>query len=518
VGYSDDNFIVLVISVVLHFCVKPWLVFNEVNKKTIIFIIGGFLFIGIAQSIYGFLQLKGLLPILQKQFQITGAYGNPSPYSNFIVALLPFALTALFYAEKKSFRTYGCIAFFLMLLVLPFTRARASWIAAFVCIAYILIFRFEMNKIIRKWFGSAWVKLIALFGIIVILSIVAVYLFRYKEESASGRLFIWKVTLQMIKDKPLFGFGYDSFSTAHNNHQAQYFDMHPNAYKEAALADGVNYAFNEYLQITAETGIIGLLVLLILLGSTFYKTRIIYNTNKRIVNYLLLSAKASLIAFWIVALFSYPLRSVPNNIFFIILLSVVSANSGSVLKSIKLKEHIRKMISIIALLMVGLFVYNQAAKYRATREWLTAFHILHEGHKEEAIKLYEKLYPTLEYNPYFLFNYGAELSVMGNYTKSIEILREAEPRVADSDEYIYLGNSYEGIGDMNSAMKCFKQASLIMPIKFYPKYRLAQIYMKMGNTPEAVTIAKQILNMPVKVPSDIITNIRLEMQELINGN
>jgi O-antigen polymerase len=518
VSYSNDSFLVLLTSVVLYFCIKPWLVFNEANKSSIGYLIGGFLLIGIAQSVFGFLQLNGLLPTLQKQFQIPGAYGNPGPYSNFIVVMLPFALASFLYAEKKSFRTYSLIALVIILLILPFTRARAAWIATVICLGYILYFRFEMNKAINKWFGSLWIKLSAFAVIVVVLCIVAVYLFKFKEESASGRLFIWKVTTQMIKDKPLVGFGYDSFSAAHNNYQARYFALHPNADKEAALADGVNYAFNEYLQTTAETGIIGLAILLVLLVFSFYKTNIIRNEKDGQVNYLMLAAKASLIAIWITALFSYPLRSVPNNVFFIVMLAGVSANTPIELKSIKLKEKDRKLLSIFGLILLAFFVYNQVGKYKATKEWLTAFHLVREGRNEEAVRLYEKLYPTLNYNQYFLFNYGAELSVMGYYVKSVEILKETEPRLNDSDLYIYLGNSYEGSGDIANALKCFQQASLIMPLKYFPRYRLAQIYLKMGKTQQAVSLAKYILQMPVKIPSDIITNIRNEMQELVNKN
>jgi O-antigen polymerase len=201
-----------------------------------------------------------------------------------------------------------------------------------------------------------------------------------------------------------------------------------------------------------------------------------------------------------------------------IMLAVVSANTPAEIKAYKIKEKTRRIISMLGLVCIVFFVYNQTVKYKASREWLTAFHILHAGQKEEAIKLYEKLYPVLKYNQYFLFNYGAELSVMGKYTRSIEILREAESRIDDSDEYIYLGNSYEGIGDLNSAMQCYKKASLIMPIKFYPKYRLAKLYVKMGQSQEAVRLAKNILGMPVKVQSEVISGILGEMQKLVNDN
>lgn len=517
-GFSNDSFLVLLESVILYFCIKPSLVLNETNKRTIHFLIGGFLIIGIAQSIFGLLQLFGVLLTLQKQFQISGAFGNPGPYSNFVVVLLPFSLVMFLYSEKGRFHIFSLIALVIMLIILPLTKARTAWIATMISFSYVLYYRFGINIIIKNWLISIWAKLAALAAIIIIIIISGLYLFKFKEESASGRLFVWKVTTQMIKDKPVFGYGYDSFSAVHNNYQAKYFEMHPNADKEAALADWVNYAFNEYLQEAAETGILGLILLFIPIALVFYKTKAVNEIDKIRVNYFLVASKASLIAMLVVAMFSYPLRSVPINVFFILLLAIISANSSIEIKTIKLSQKNRRVLSTIGVFLLLIFLYNQTVKYKATKQWLVAFNMLHNGQNGNAIKLYEHLYPVLHYNQYFLFNYGAELSVLGNYNRSLEILNEAEPRLDDSDEYIYLGNSYEGNGDLNTALNCFKKASLIMPIKFYPKYRLAKIYQRMGKTQDAITMAKQILSMPVKVPSDVIMSIRNEMQQLVNSN
>ena len=117
----------------------------------------------------------------------------------------------------------------------------------------------------------------------------------------------------------------------------------------------------------------------------------------------------------------------------------------------------------------------------------------------------------MKYNQFFVFNYGAELSVMGQNTQSIGVLREVEHRLNDSDFYIYMGNSYEGIGKLVKAIECFDQASFIMPIKFYPRYRKVLLYQKHGDMNKAKEIAQQIMEMPVKIESDIVTNIRHEM-------
>ena len=106
---------------------------------------------------------------------------------------------------------------------------------------------------------------------------------------------------------------------------------------------------------------------------------------------------------------------------------------------------------------------------------------------------------------------------MGQYQESVEILQEAATRLNDADLYIYLGNSYEGSGDLEKAIKSFEQASMIMPVKFYPKYRLVKIYQQTGEDEKACVLARQILNMDVKIPSDIVTDIRNDMEKLLQS-
>ena len=123
----------------------------------------------------------------------------------------------------------------------------------------------------------------------------------------------------------------------------------------------------------------------------------------------------------------------------------------------------------------------------------------------------------MKYNQYFLFNYGAEMSLAKNYTNSINLLKEAEPVLNDADLYIYMGMSYQGIGDYVNAEKCYVKASEIMPAKFYPVYRLVKLYQKQNRINESVQLAKNLLNMPVKIPSEIITNILAEMENYVNS-
>ncbi|MBA7575788.1 hypothetical protein ES708_17624 [subsurface metagenome] len=321
----------------------------------------------------------------------------------------------------------------------------------------------------------------------------------------------------MIADKPVFGFGFDKYAVAHNNYQADYFAANPEAKEEGELADAVSYAFNEYIQIAAETGLVGLVLFLALGFLSFFKGNREQNKNDS-ENYLLIAARGSLLAILISAMFSYPFRSVPVNMFLLFVLAIISANYSHRIKELGFEEQKRRLLSIIGIVILAFFTVNQVKKYKASKEWLEAFRLVRTREYKKAVTAYEDLYPILNYNQFFLFNYGAELSVMGKYKKSVELLKEAEPRLNDADLYIYLGNSYVGLGDLKNAAHCFKKASLIMPVKFYPKYRLVKVYLAMNEHEKALDLAREIVSMPVKIPSEIITSIRNEMQELVNNS
>ena len=100
--------------------------------------------------------------------------------------------------------------------------------------------------------------------ILVISVIGALLLYHQKQNSANGRLLIWKVSCEMIKDKPIFGHGYGAFKVKYMDYQADYFKNNPNSIF-AILADNVKHPFNEYIKIAVEFGIISLVTVVSLI-------------------------------------------------------------------------------------------------------------------------------------------------------------------------------------------------------------------------------------------------------------
>jgi O-antigen polymerase len=516
ISVGNIKFLLFLISGILYFLIKPFLF--EADKKdkslAVATLVNVLLIIAILQACWGFLQDFGILPNMEKQFNIGGAFGNPGQYTNFLTPLLSFSLAVFLFSKKKN-KTLGLLATLSIMAILPFTQARTSWIGAIFVFIYMVNKRYLLIGKCANFLKSAILKTAVIVVLVMMVILSGYYIYNLKKNSSSGRLFIWKVCTTMIQDNPFRGFGFDRFAAAHNDYQANYFKTHPNDKENAEVADGVNYAFNEFIQVTVETGIIGL-ALMILIFVFAFRAKKKEPGEEDLYFY---AAKGSVIAIFISFLFSYPLHTVPSLLLLFLSLAIIDAkNEGKILFHVTILPKIRKTLSVLGVVMVIIFSVLQFQRNKAERNWQKAFQMMRNNQIEESYKLYREVYPTLTYNQFFLFNFGAELSLMKKYDESIEILKQAEPRINDSDFYIYLANSYENKDNMQAAEQCYLQSSYIMPLKFFPKYKLVGIYMSSNRKNLGLSLAKNIIDMPVKVQSQTIVDIKQEMAQLLKNN
>lgn len=512
VGLNDSKFLILLYNTGLYFILKPYLINQGFDNTGPLKSITSILFLIIlGQVAWGFIQFTGISPNPQKEFAIGGSFGNPGQYTNFLVPLLAFSYASA--VNKFNNRTISWIATTAVLLILPFTQARTAWIAALVVLLYITEMRFAYIRNLWKRLKYIWVKIILVSILLVAVVGASAWLYQMKKNSSSGRLFIWQVSLGMVKDKPVFGFGFDRFAAAHNDYQAAYFAQNPGNQALIDIADGVNYAFNEYLQAAVEAGIPGALLLLVITIAALS----LKSDNRFKDKTMFHAARASILAIGISALFSYPFHTVPSLLIFFISLAIIGAYSKLPVKVFEISNFNKKAFAVILVISSIVTLLIMVQRDKAERQWTEAFKLMRQNRLEEAYTLYSTLYSDLEYNQFFLFNYGAELSLMKRYTESIEVLKKAEPRLNDSDFYIYLANDYENLGNYAEAEKNYEKASYIMPSKFFPKYKLVTIYLKTNREKEAIALAKHILSMKIKVPSQTIDSILLEMSNLVKN-
>ena len=556
---------------------------------------------GLIQAIHGNLQLWGYYPSHHGMFRMTGSFFNPGPYAGYLSSVFPIAIgfylfkidPFILWKNKKynkisqyirSFLTevlkriktffpqfilktitkkpfteklqtnpkeHVIISILILLvvifiaLVLPASRSRASWLAVLVPTIFLLLVKYPVFELFKKYFNPGIKKAGVIFLGIILVGISVSGLYFIKRGSADGRLLIWKITLSMIKEKPVTGFGFDQFKSHYMDYQAAYFKQNPES-KEAMVAGDTNYTFNELLQHTVELGIVGLLIIALVLIIAFQSPVIhipkckapppktLNQENESLfkleqinsIYQLNAISKAGIISIFVFSLFSYPAQILPiklNLVLYFAVLAALSAGKnfsfGNII-SRKNNSKFLKFIPKVLLTLIGFgllyfgFVHTQKLK-TAYVDWKSAYQVYQIGAYDACLADYEKAYPVLENNGAFLTNYGKALSMAEQHEKAFVILQLATKKYPNTVANNALGDSFKDTGQSYKAEQAYLQAWYMNPSRFYPKYLLAKLYDESGQKEKAVTIAKELLNKEIKVQSTAIEEIKEEMEKII---
>lgn len=513
----------------------------DFNEFKIIFI--ALLLSATAQSIYGNLQLYGLIASNHSLFKITGGFFNPGPYAGYLAIIFPMALILYlystsnikekepelnivllrkpFYVGTRVLRFISLMTLITIVLVLPSTRSRAAWLAVILSSSYILINKYKIPKIVKNRFNSGLVK-IALIVFSIFFIIIIIYgLYTMKKDSSDGRLLIWKVSLEMIRQKPLLGYGYNRFEANYMNFQARYFHLKENQ-KMTIVADNTTRAFNEYLQITAENGIIGLLIVLAIAWSCFF-TQLAY---KNILHKPFITmSRMSLLAYGIFAFFSYPLEIIPVKLCICICLAWIATNQKSIsVKTIPLVVNARSlypiqiMVSVTGLALLLLLSISLNNKYKTCKKWKQAYTTYLVGAYETSASMFQKLYNPLKFKGEYLLNYGKACSMANENIQAVKVLTRSAGFLPNTIVFTAMGDSYKAMGKVKEAEQAYIKAAYMLPDRFYPKYLLAKLYNETGEQSKACAIANELLTKKVKIESKAIEKIKEEMKLVISHN
>ena len=219
-----------------------------------------------------------LLGILEYIFitnnRIVSTFTNPNPFATYLLILFLFSWGTSLNIRRKGFY----LASLIFLVALLLSGSRGGFIATIIGFSFIIIsskddFKEKLIKsLILLFIGLIITRFIIYLAPIVqdkigiTLSMVD-YLIRKDTllgSSLVGRLEFWKVAWELIKSKPINGYGLGTFFSAY------YIEYGSNQWYS-------RFVHNHYLQIMAETGIIGIILFLIFLVSIF---RIIYEKIK----------------------------------------------------------------------------------------------------------------------------------------------------------------------------------------------------------------------------------------------
>lgn len=299
------------------------------------------------------------------------------------------------------------------------------------------------------------------------------------------------------------------------NYQAEHFKNNTNS-QQTFLADNTTYAYNEFLKIAVEKGILGLFLALFVVATFFLA--------KRRNSLTAIAASSGCLTLLVFGMFSYPSDILLIKINFIAFLAII-ANCQLPLKFPYLQVPPFTTKPLVALVSVTImvlgFVSYSATSYfftlqKAYTHWKDASDIYKVQAYPECLEDFELAYPELKTNGDFLIQYGKALSLAEDHNKAIEVLTKADEYLNNTILFTSLGDSHKALAENVKAEQAYLQGWYMVPNRFYPLYLLAKLYDETGLTEKAIEMANKIIEKEVKVPSNAINEIKEEMQEIIN--
>jgi O-antigen polymerase len=469
-------------------------------RYNIEFIFKGFYIIGTIQAVYGITQYAGTFPSNHSIFPITGSFENPAGFAAVLSMLFPAGLYWAFRSEGiQRIIIWITIGIYISALILSGSRTGMLAMAATLCI-FMIYYIYRKSEISKKINPS----IIILIATLPLLIFSLIRLNMKKTESTNGRLLVWRVSAEMIKEKPIFGHGAGSFKAKYMEYQADYF-INKTDSKYRLLADSIKHPFNEYIKLLVEFGVFGfiLLISILLLGIR----KIAKKQEKS--NALILSIIASFLVF---ACFSYPLTYPPVWVILIVCTTFIIPSRHA----FKLNNTILTILrfTLIAVCITGIFYFSGRAYAEIVWKKIATESL--RGKTKEMLPQYEKLYPVLKINPYFLYNYAAELNEEGYHDQSLTLLKECRKKLADYDVLMLEADNYRKIGKYQKAILSFERASAMVPSKFLPFHNILEISQEKGLTEIADKYANEILNKEIKIPSMTVNFIKNSAREYLN--
>ena len=469
---------------------------------------------GICEAVYGNLQLYGYYPSNNGLYKMTGSFLNPGPFSGFLAAIFPLALSCVLHPAEDAGKIHRVIRYtaglclFLTLILLPAGMSRAAWVA--VVTGSLVVFGSLHSP--RKRFQSYYLRhkrkmLWGCSALLVLLIAASVSIYHLKKDSADGRLLIWKITARLIAEHPLTGVGAGNFAGAYGEAQAAYFTTGKNTPQETFVAGCPEYGFNEFLQIAAEHGIPALLLFLTVLVFAFRNARI----NRQY------GIAGSLAAFLAFACFSYPFSVPQSAILFALLLGCANSDFRHHPETCCRKQLLFTGIPLLVLLF-PLFRTGRQWQIRqesidSWKEEQTYYHMqIYEGSADH----YRKLYSVLKDEPRFLFEWGHSLSKTASYEESNRILREGTRFSSDPMFWNIMGKNHQALKQYREAEACFRHAGDMVPHRLYPLYLLAHLYFESHQTEKGIAAARTVISRTPKVMSAATEEMKAEMKEKLN--
>ncbi|GEM_PF-596405 len=479
-------------------------------------------------AVYGIMQYFGMDIFYPRGYsyyesRVVGTFGNANTMGGFLAAVFPFAVYVTFLAANKKQKIFRVVCSLLMITAIILTLSRGAWMALSVVLLIAGYFA------ARKRMGTLFAKRSYRVGTVVlvagILLLLAWQVYQLNPSSARGRFFVWKISLKMIADHPLTGIGYGRYGTRYLDYQADYSDDPRNA-PDFDRAANIKQAHNEYLQVLAETGVIGFILFLsvFIIACRNIADLVKAAGKDKKERALALALASSLTITALHSLVDSPLHTLPVNILFYFVLGLISFGTKSIgRKYERLPERTGIEFSFnnhwsLALIAFGIFAWGSFDAVRKANgyiAWRKGQDYVARGEWYRGIEEYEKATRILTGAGELRFHLGAAYAYTRQPEKALACFKTAQATFNDKNLHITKGSALYQTGRYEEAEASFRTALRMYPKLLLPRLWLAEMYLNRGKVPDAVTELKTITTIQPKVITDEIRSIKKDAEKLL---
>ena len=426
------------------------------------------------------------------QFEWTQLFSFSSPLigrsgsSIFLGETLTFSLPLFYFVFVNSTHKFKIYIFLFLVFVTLFiifrTNSRASYIAVLICLLTLFPWN-NLYKLKKYLFGVSFLGIVFL--------VIYFLVFFHKYQSSMGRLLILKISINKIKNYFILGTG---LGGVHKNYliwQEEYFTSKIASLNEQIIADNVFFIYNEYLKSFIEGGFIGFIIFLIPIYFIIKDSK-----NSPIINCFL----RILLIYYTLSLFTNIGNTFIGSFFYFYSVTIITPNKFILkFKSI----YLRYFISIIIFTFIFVTIKQTYFNYK----WGEALKKYFNNNNDFALIEMEKIYPYMDDNAAFLFNYGSILAISNKNEKALEVLFKANLLMKRSNLYDNIGGVYFQQKNYLESIKYFKKSSFMVPNRFYPLGMILKCQIKLNQDYNACKTANFILKKPIKIQSPTIESI-----------
>jgi len=495
------------------FLAGPILYFMVVNnvrdKHQINRLLTALLIISSLLGIYGILQYNGIDFAFWKanvgRNQVFGLFGNVNYFAEYMIVPLPLAISLFFACRNRTKRVLLLIGILAIggSLILTFTRGSYLSIgisSIFMLILYLVsqgknffkehkkIFIFILALIILVTFLFALPNPLNKPGTVISKIKGRISIARLINELSFGRrIAIWKFTGMIIKDHPILGSGLGTFKYNSLNYQAKFFDQGENRrLYPYGIADKVH---NEYLQLGAELGVLGLGIFLWLIITYFkYGIKLLKRIKDKYKQGIVIGLLGGVVAVLIDAIFGFPLHLPATLVLFWLFIGLIASVKYSE-QDIKIEEvkktkskaaingnpgNIYRFKPLLYLIIILLSLFLCAIVARPFVSQVYEFYGVEYAKKADYNTAIKNFHEALKWNPYFgmvYYNLGQIVSQKGIYGISIEYFEKAgkymdHPDLPSRLAYLYFkkGQLDKGIVKLKQAITYQKDEKSMVPL------------------------------------------------------